>query len=428
MSRRRPTLTGYLRRRWRIGGAILVLMLGALLVLAVTDRGHDPFWRADVDDIAQVAFAPDGSAAFALLLENGTVSRALALDAATGGSRWESSLPDDIRGAILAAGAQGAAVATDFPNAFLTVYGADGAPDWQVHLEGNPVALVVEGDNVALALNAPHNPVLVFERDYLLRTFHHAAPVRALDMEKGLIAVGSLAGEIVVRDLAGREVLNETLAMSPRGLRLAADGTALVVGGYGATPADPRGHVAFLDIGGEKPIRWQQDTPVGVGLVDIDDAGLVALAVEESPPSAVLHVYEGSTGATRWTRLLAGSVSRDDAGGFGGAALSPDAAYVAVGTLRGNVQLFGAGEGDEVWTYRAGGVSVLAFAEEEPSRLVVGGRLLANRPFDSIMLFDAGTEPALQRAALTAGGLVALAALAVALLVGVGAWRVRRTD
>jgi hypothetical protein len=65
--------------------------------------------------------------------------------------------------ALLRAGEEGVAVATDFPLAFLTFYGRDGAPRYQMALEGNPHAMALEEDRLALALNAPGNPILVLE-------------------------------------------------------------------------------------------------------------------------------------------------------------------------------------------------------------------------------------------------------------------------
>ena len=148
-------------------------------------------------------------------------------------------------------------------------------------------------------------------------------------------------------------------------------------------------------------------------------------AIEESPPRATVHVYEGSTGATLWTRLLPGTVTRDDAGVAGAASLSPDARRVAVGTQQGDVEVFDAANGERLWSYRAAGASLVAFAEDDPHRLGVAGRIVANRPYDSLMVFSVGAEPLGQRAAVVASGLVALAASSVALILGIGFWRAR---
>lgn len=74
MSRRRPTLASYVRRRWRAIGAVVVLLLGSLLVLAVTDRGHDPLWVAQTDEVDHAAIAPDASAVYALTRTDGNIT------------------------------------------------------------------------------------------------------------------------------------------------------------------------------------------------------------------------------------------------------------------------------------------------------------------------------------------------------------------
>jgi outer membrane protein assembly factor BamB len=185
--------------------------------------------------------------------------------------------------------------------------------------------------------------------------------------------------------------------------------------------------VAFLDIGVPTPVRWTADTPVGVGLVDIDALGLRALAVEEAPPTATVHVYEGSSGATRWTRLLSGSVARADSGAAGGAALSPDGRHIGVATLRGDVLMLDAEDGDLSWSYRAGGAGVVTFAHDDPRRVLVGARLLENHAsFDTVLLFSTAGEPLGQRAPLLAGAILAAATVALSLLVGLGYWRARK--
>ena len=424
MPRRRLTLAAYLGRRWRAIGAILVLLLGSLLVLAVTDRGHDPIWTTASGEVDQAALSPDGLAVYALARRADAITGLQAHSGETGELLWVSEF--NATRALLAAGPTGAAVATDFPRAFLTFYGVDGSPRWRVPLEGNPVALRVEGERVALALNAPNNPVLLFDGDLLIRTYRFPSPVRALDLQEGLLGTGGLAGEVIVLGPDHRELLSTKLNMSIRSLRLAQDGSSLAVGGFGLTPTDPRGRVVLLDVGSPRPVRWEQETPVGVGLVDTDAAGLFVLAVEEAPPTATLHVYEGATGATLWTRLVRGSVARDDAGTSGGAALSPDGSVVAVSTLRGDLVVFGTQDGDERWSFDSSGGAVVTFAQHDPRRLLFAGRLLENRPFDALLLFSPEGEPLAQRAGLLAAGLVASAAVALGLYVGLGLWRARR--
>lgn len=425
MPRRRLTLAAFVGRRWRAIGAILVLLLGSLLVLAVTDRGHDPIWTAAAGEVDQTALSPDGLSVYALARRNGSITGLRAHSGETGELLWMSEF--NATRALLAAGPTGAAVATDFPRAFLTFYGVDGGLRWQVPLEGgSPVALRIEGERVVLALEGSNNPVLLFDGDLLIRTYRFPGPVRALDLQEGLLATGGLGGEVIVLGPDHREVLSTRLNMSIRSLRLAQDGSSLVVGGFGLTPADPRGRVALLDIGSSRPVRWEQETPVGVGLVDTDAAGLFVLAVEDEPPSATLHVYEGATGATLWTRLLRGSVARDDAGTIGGAALSPDGSVVAVSTLRGGLTVFGTEDGDEGWRFDSHGGAIVTFAQEDARRLLFAGRLLESRPFDTLLLFSPQAEPLAQRAGLLGAALVAGAGLVLGLYVGVGFWRARR--
>lgn len=408
-------------------GALVVLLMGALLVLAVTDRGHDPVWQVSGGQIYSAAISPDASAAYTLVIDDDAVTRIVAYRGSDGSKLWEGEL--NATNAVLAAGPAGAAVATDFPLAFLTVYAADGTIRWTpVPLEGNPSALAYEGNLLALALNAPalSYPVLLFEGEYLVRTLRHPSPVVSLDMAGGFVAAAGRDGELIVHAIDGSEVANVSLGFAPISVRLADDGSALVVGGGGLDPADTRGQIAFVDLGKQAQLRWRQDTPARVGLVDIDSVALRALAIEESPPSATIHVYDGATGATLWTRLVAGSVPRER-GQQGAAALSPDATRVAVGTVGGNVQLFEADDGDEMWQFRAAGAKHVMFAQDDPQRLAVAGRLLPSRPYDSLMLFDVAGEPLAQRAVVLAGAIIALGVLTLAGFIGIGYWRAKRT-
>lgn len=427
VSRRRLSFGRYLKRRWRVVGAVLVLLFGALLVLGVTDRGHDPVWHTRVAEIDQMALANDGSVAYALVRDGDNLSALEAIRGETGEVLWTGPL--HAPRALLAAGDNGVAVATDFPLAFLTVYNPDGSPRWQVPLEGNPVALAMEGERIALALTAPGNPVLFFDGDLLIRTYRHPSAVRALDLEAGLVAAGGIQGEVIVwQDRAQR--VNVTLATAVRSLRLSQDGTALIVGGAARTPTDSGGLVAFFDVDALTPpqaaLRWVESTPVNVGLVDIDALGLRAVAVEEAPPEATLHVYDGATGATRWTRRVPGSIARADSGGAGGVAMSPDGLGVAVAKLRGPLQLLDASDGSEIWAYRTGGSNAVTFADQEPRRLLASVGLLENRPFDTLLLFSTAGEPIGQRSPILAAAIAAVAVATLAGILGFGYWRVRR--
>lgn len=425
MSRRRPSFPAFVRRRWRALGLILVLLAGSLLVLVVTDRGHDPQWDArGPGPVDQAVVSPDGARVYALLREHGNVSRLQARDGRTGALLWESPL--NATRALLAAGNAEVAVATDFPRAFLTVYGNDGSPGMQVALEGNPQALAVDGPRVALALRNASNPVLVFENGTRVGAYGFASFVDTLDARAGRLAVGTGAGLVVVLERDGKEALNVSLPMNVHSLRLSQDGTALLVGGYGLGAGDLTGQLAFLDETRNPPLAWTRNTTAGVGLVDLDGPGVLALAVEESLPQNTLSAYDAGTGAPRWTRTAEGVVPHDDAGQHGSAAISPDGRFVVVSTLRGPVDALSATTGNPQWTFESDGSTAVGFARDDAHRFVDVGRLGANGPYDTLFLFDTTSEPLRGRlpemaALLTAGALAAAAAI-----LGVGYWRVRR--
>lgn len=425
MSRRRPSLPAYVRRRWRAVGAVVVLLLGSFLVLAITDRGHDPAWRAGGPAFDQVDVSPDGSAVYTLLREEGRVSRLEARRGDDGALLWES--PMNATRAVMRASAEGAIVATDFPLAFLTYYDADGGIRSQVPLEGNPRAIAVDGPRFALALQAPSNPILLFDEGRLVRTLRMPSFVNSLDYHAGRVAAGTGAGVVTVFGPDASILFNASYPVGIRSVRLAEDGSALVAGGSSLSPGDLSGLVAFVDLVSTPPARWSHPTPTGVGLVGIDATGLRVLAVEDAPPRATLTVLEGATGALAWTRTLEGNVARDDAGAFGGAALSPDGRHVAASTLRGELRLLDGATGETRWTYRGAGATTLAFASENPDALVANGRILQTRPYDTLFAFSMDEEPAIQRAPLLATAFAAAAALALALVIGVGFWRVRRS-
>lgn len=414
-----------MRRRWRAVGAIAVLLTGALLVLGITDRGHDPAWETRTGVIDQLDVAPDGSRVYVLLRDGDTLTRLEARSGETGDLVWESPLTAPR--ALLRAADDGVVVATDFPLAFLTHFGSDGSVRMQVPLEGNPRALATDGPRIALALQAPGNPVLVFEAGGLARS--HSAPtfVTGFDARGDRIALGGSGGELLVFDANGREVHNATLAMGVRSLRLSADGQSVAVGGAGRAAGDLTGRVAFVDLASASPLAWARQTPSSVGLVDVDLAGLAVLAIEESPPRATLRVFEGATGEQRWERALGGNVARDDAGSYGGAELSPDGRSVAVASLRGHVRLLDAASGLDRWSFRASGASVVAFADDEPDTFVAATRLVQSRPYDTLVVFSTLEEPPLSRAPLLAVGLAALALGTLAAVVGLGFWRARRS-
>lgn len=415
-----------MRRRWRALGLILVLLAGSLFVLVVTDRGHDPLWDARGSAlIDQAVPAPDGKVVYSLVRENGAIARLEARSGASGVLLWDS--PMNATRALLATGGASVAVATDFPRAFLTVYGDDGTIRMQVALEGNPRALVLDASRTVLALQAPRNPVSIYEDGKLARTLHFESFVNSLDLRAGRLAVGTGNGNVVVLARNAEALLNQSLPLSVHSLRLDRDGTTLLVGGSSLRPGDLSGAVAFLDLGNAKPLRWSHNTSVGVSLVDLDDAGILALAVEESLPKHTITMYDGGTGTLRWSQTADGIVPRDDAGAFGGAALSPDGAHVIVATLRGAVQAYAATSGKPEWTFGSEGSSVVSFARAAPDLFIADGRLSPNGPYDSLFLFSATQEPARGRLPELGALLVLASLVAASAVLGVGYWRLRRS-
>lgn len=424
MSRRRPSFATYVARRWRVLGLVAVLLLGSLLVLGITDRGHEPLWSARTGPIDRAAVSPDGSAVYALIREGGNLTRLEARDGASGGLLWESAL--HAPRALLAAGSEGVAVATDFPLAFLTAYGVDGSVRYQVPLEGNPRALAVEGARLALALQAPGNPVLVFEGDRLARTHTFGSFVKAIDLRAGRLAAGTGEGEVALFHENGTAAYNASLPMSVRSLQMTRDGLSFLVGGSSLAAGDLSGVLAFVDTGRREPLLWTAPAPGSVGLVGLDDAGLWALSVEEAPPYHSLRVREAATGEPRWMLPVEGFVARDDSGSSGGAALSPDGRAIVVGTLRGDVQALRVQDGRARWSFLAEGTTQVAFARDAPGLVLANGRLVTGGPYASAFLFSVDAEPLASRLPVLAAVLAAVAVLAAASIVGVGYWRVVR--
>lgn len=406
-------------------GFLLVLLAGSLLVLAITDRGHDPQWVARPGIVDTLDVAPDGSVVYALVRAGENATRLEARRGDDGSLLWESTLSSPR--ALLSATRAGVVVATDFPRAFLTGYGADGSIRYQAPLEGNPRAIASESGRVVVALQAPGNPVVVYEAGTPARTHRFNTFVNAIDLRAGRIAAGTGDGQVTLLDTHGEVLLNASLPLSVRSLRLSADGVAVIVGGFSLTPGDLSGLVAFLDATEEAPVRWIQRTPVGVGLVDMDRAGVHALAVGESPPQDTLYVYAGATGDVVWSRRLDGNVARDDAGSLGGASMAPDGRAVAAATLRSGVHVYEVPGGEERWSYGSEGSTLVSFARDDPRRMAANARLLQNGPFDALLAFRAGAGPRVENAAVVAVALVAADLAVIALVLGVGYWRVRRS-
>lgn len=426
MPRRRPSFVTYARRRWRVVGLLLVLLAGSLLILAVTDRGHDPRWAARGEALEQAALSPDGSTVYALQKANGNVTGLEARRGADGHLLWQSAF--NATRALVAAGDEGVAVATDFPLAYLTFYGQDGRVAYQVPLEGVPRALALEGGRVALALQAPGNPVLVLADGRLAHEHRFGSFVNAIDLRGGNLAVGTGAGElrVAVAD-TGAPLYNGSFGVAVRSLRLAHDGRSLFAGGSSLGAGDLSGSVAFVDLTAQEPLRWTRRTTSGVAYASLDASGVFALAVEEAPPRDVVHVYDASPGTERWTREIVGGLAQGDAGAGGGVSLAPDGSAVVVGTLHGGLAAYRVGDGARVWSYRAEGMTLVTHAAARPDVFVADGRLNSGAEDPGLFLFDASREP-------LGGNLVALGVVVTLLLagaaaaaLGIGFWRLRRS-
>ena len=405
-------------------GLIVVLLAGGLLVLAATDRGHDPVWDARTTPLQHVVIAPDGGAVYALSLDDGNGTRLEARDEADGRLLWES--PTTASRALLRAGRGEVVVATDFPRAFLTMYDRGGDIRWQMALEGSPRALAVDGGMVALSLQAPGNPVLVVQDGQVSRVHRFSTLVDALDLRAGRLVVGTEGGQLVAYAADGARLANLSLPLSVRTLRLTSDGEAVVFAGFGLAPGALAGGVGAVHLGATEPVRWTRTTNLGVGLVDVDDAGRTVLAVEAAPPYGV-YAYDLATGALLWSRPAGGVVPRDDAGAYGGAAISPDGGSVVLATASGPVRALAARTGEPLWSYEAQGATVVAFARDRPHEFVAAARLVQNGPYDAVLLFSAAVEPTSARVGFVAATLTLLAAAAAAGVLGLGFWRARRS-
>lgn len=422
MTRRRHSFPAYARRRWRVLGLLLVLLLGSLLVAVLADRGHDPHWAVRGASPVAVALSDDEDIAYSL---RGTPTRIQALEAhRVSDGEWLWSSPMNDSRALLRAGPDWVAVATDFPLAFLTVFGEDNSIRYQVPLEGNPRAMAGEGDRLALALQAPGNPVLVFDGGPDFRVHRFPSFVNALDLRGGRLAVGTGQGELVVLERDGTERANLSLPMSIRSVRLSADGGHLVAGGFSVAPGDLSGLVAALDLEQDEPVIWTYATRIGVGYVDLDAAGLRALAVEEASPKNLVHVFDFARGEARFVLETEGEVAQDDAGWLGGVAMAPDGRHLAVGTIHGPLDLVRTSDGRLEWQFRIDGTDAVAFGGR--GLLLVNARLSLNAPYDALLLFDTAREPLLGRLGLVSLGLATLAVATGAATLAIGYARLRR--
>lgn len=413
-----------MRRRWRALGLLIVLLAGSLLVLAVTDRGHDPLWEAREALVEQVVPSPEGDVVYSLAREGGAITKLQAWRADSGALLWES--PMNATRALLRAGDGGVAVATDFPLAFLTFYGNDGSPRYQIAIEGNPRAMSIGPGILALAVQGPGNKVLLVEEGHVTRTLLSESFVSTIDFKADRVAIGAGDGEVSVYSTNGTRLLEAHLPVSVKSVRLSGDGSTLVAGGYSLTQGDLSGGLSLLDVN-DAVLRWTRPTSAGIGFVDIDRAGVTILAVEESPPRHVLHAFDATTGEERWSRQVNGLVSRDDAGAYGAAALSPDASVVVAATLYGPIEAYSAKTGNPAWSYGSSGSTTLAFAADRPDLLVANARLAQSGASDSLLFFSTTSEPTFGQLPTVAALVAAAAVIAAAAILGMGYWRVRRS-
>jgi len=426
VARRRPSFATYARRRWRVVGLLVVLLAGSLLILAITDRGHDPTWQVRGADTEQAALSPSGDAVYALVRGHGNITALDARRGSDGHLLWESPL--NATRALLVAGDDGVALATDFPQAFLTFYAKDGAVRYQVPLAGVPRAMAVEGPRVALALTAPDNPVVVYDNGTQAMVHRFPDFVNALDMRGGRLAAGTGAGSVRIEGaLNGTLLYNGSFSISVRSLRLAGDGGSMVLGGASLLQGDLTGMVAFVDLLSDQPVRWSKQTTSGVGYVDLDRAGLWAIAAETAPPRDVVHAYEAYTGRERWSRVVEGGLAQGDANAGGGVALSADGQTVAVGTLHGGIGAYRMVDGARLWSYRAEGTTLVVFAGANGDALLANGRFAAGGSDSGLFSFSVAREPFAGRLPALALLVAALLIAAAAAILGVGYWRLRRS-
>jgi outer membrane protein assembly factor BamB len=263
----------------------------------------------------------------------------------------------------------------------------------------------------------------------VVRTHTFGSFVKALDLRSGRLAAGTGDGEAVLFHPNGTVAFNASLPMSVRSLQLSRDGDAFLVGGSSLAAGDLSGALAFVDTTRREPLLWVAPARGSVGLVGLDDAGLWALSVEESPPHHSLRVLEAATGTARWTRPMDGFVARDDSGSSGGAALAPDGRHVVVGTLRGDLLALRISDGRARWSFHAEGTTQVAFARDAPDLVLSNGRLVTGGAYSTAFLFSADQEPLASRLPVLAAALVVLALLAAGGIVGIGYWRaVRRAS
>lgn len=427
MARRRPTLRTYLRRRWRTVGLLVVLLLGALLILGITDRGHDPQWEVRAGYVEQLEVAPSGDIVYVLARAdpNAPITRLEAHAGEGGALLWKTDL--NATRALIAVADDGVALATDFPRAFLTSFDTAGRPRYHVPLEGAPRALAADVGRVAVALDtAGGGQVQVVEVGATSRTHRFDSIVKSIDLRAGHLAAGTSSGSLALFAPNGTLLHETRLDLDIVSLRLAADARVLIAGGYARNESAFSGGVAFVDFTDHPLVEWTQRTAVGVGVVDIDARGELAIAVEESSDRHVLHAYDTGRAVELWGKRLAGIVARDNFG-HGGAAIAPDGSTVIVGTLRGGIRAFDGQSGSARWFYNSEGTTNVGFTQGSPVLVVANARLVPNGPLEGVLLFSTEAEPITAQVGVLAAVFAVTAAVVAVLVLGIGYWRLRRT-
>lgn len=429
MARRRAlSFPRYARKRWRLLGLTVVAILGTVLVAALTDEGHEPLWRSAVGDIQTLAISPDGSTAFAATRERNRITRLHAFDVATGDALWG----DDVflsEPATVAAGDGWFAIATPVPGARIGVYGArNGTELLSDFLDAEPRATAADGDRLAVALRTG----IVHVLDDVRPSFSLVAPpgVSAFDAQGGRLAVGTTDGALVVWEGA-REIVNVTRPFQIQSLRLSGDGTHLYAGGRAKGDATLAGVVELFDLT-RAPVdepAWRVELASRASFVEMDVAGSLALAVEETAPRYTLRAWDVATGAPLWAREIDGAIKRDDSGRVGGVALSADGRFVAAAPdLGGAILLFDAATGAELWTFEAEGAGAIAFPQRAGgNRFVAAARLTPGTSHDTLVGFDSEREPLSSDFPRLTSILVALELALCGAALGIGYWWYRRS-
>ncbi len=392
-----------------------MLILGTVVFSVVTDRGHDPMWRVagnalvpqDPDtpvQVASVAVSPTGDRTYALLAVGSHLEGVVALDAAGERAWFHEDLGKPV--GVSAAGDAGFAYATpvaaDSSQSHVIVLSPAGDIIFQESFNVTVRALALDGNDVVVALQAPGNPVSIHhDLGARVTTREFDSFVNALDFAGGTLAVGTgTPGTSSSTLTAIRE--NETIVQAfldrpIRSVRLSANGSLMVASGGDLAG----GFVAAYDTqgaGSDFPILTFDGFRFSVPFVEV--AGGAILAVEETPGRGVIHYWgtaqKSGSQMPDWSWSANGLVTRDALSRNGGARLSPDGRFVAVATSDGDLVLLDGSSEAVQWRYRTAGSTSLAFAQDNPSILVVNGRSLANQPFDAVARFSLTEEPFLR--------------------------------